>query len=467
MTRTNTHITGRKAVRSRRHSARCAVLFAALLVAVPAAASGETAPATLTVDEAVGAALRNSLSVKESAITESAKKRESDLAFNRFYPTVSLSGTAMELNSVNPSLVAVAPGGTNIYFTPDKTNLALGLTVQEVFTPAFMVLMNQAVIYYQDQTINRQQAERNLTAAVKKMYYQLVIQKETIDITRSRLDKAKERQRQADVSFQLGQTSELNYSYATANVEDLIPQLRNMETARAAALAAFQRLIGYDGRPDTELTDTETQDGIRSDRWDGREEDRLDVRRSAMAVKRTKGDVNIQNIQLLPSFILQYKADPTLNNPGTNDPFKKDNWHQSSGGLSATIAWDLSPLIPGSNFQVKRKEIRERAELAEATAVETMRKAVDDADTQKRAIEASQANLANLDRALQASRRAYELTDISYRAGAGKLLDLQDAELACQQAEFKLLSEKLTLMSLVFDWDAKYATDPATQAIKE
>lgn len=460
MTRNNTHTTRCNTWCGAHRTALFAALLAVLLTAIPAAASGETAPATLTVDEAVGAALRNSLSVKESAITESAKKRESDLAFNRFYPTVSLSGTLMELNSVNPSLVAVA-GGTNIYYTPDKTNLALGVTVQEVFTPAFMVLMNQAVIYYQDQTINRQQAERNLTAAVKKMYYQLVIQKETIDITRSRLDKARERQRQADVSFQLGQTSELNYSYATANVEDLIPQLRNMETARAAALAAFQRLIGYDGRPDTELTDTETQDGIRGDRWDGREEDRLDVRRSAMAVKRTKGDVNIQNIQLLPSFILQYKADPTLNNPGTNDPFKKDNWHQSSGGLSATIAWDLSPLIPGSNFQVKRKEIRERAELAEASAVDTMRKAIDDADTQKRAIEASQANLANLERALQASRRAYELTDISYRAGAGKLLDLQDAELATQQAEFKLLSEKLTLMSLVFDWDAKYATTPA------
>ena len=55
----------------------------------------EPAPASLTVDEAVAAALRNNLTIKTAATGEKAKKAASDLSFNKFYPSVSVSGSVV------------------------------------------------------------------------------------------------------------------------------------------------------------------------------------------------------------------------------------------------------------------------------------------------------------------------------------------------------------------------------------
>jgi len=123
-------------------------LAALVLAALPLGLFGQAAPDSITVEEAVGAALTNNLAVKSVAVESRIKKRASDFSFNHFLPSVSMSGTALQLNSISPVLVATAPLPTGTYFTPSKTNLALGLTVQEVFNATFFGLMDQAAIDY-------------------------------------------------------------------------------------------------------------------------------------------------------------------------------------------------------------------------------------------------------------------------------------------------------------------------------
>ena len=171
---------------------RLRFLAAVFAVTISASVVGaETAPAVLTVDDAVAAALANNVAVKAAVFNERAKKLESDYSFNKLFPSVSVSATALRLNETNPSLVAVS-GGNGVYYTPDRNNLALGLTVQEVFNPAVLILMNQTVLDARDGSIGREQAVRNMTAAVKKMFYQLYVQDRTIELTRSRLAKAQD-----------------------------------------------------------------------------------------------------------------------------------------------------------------------------------------------------------------------------------------------------------------------------------
>ncbi|HPS44365.1 MAG TPA: TolC family protein, partial [Treponemataceae bacterium] len=164
---------------------------------------------------------------------------------------------------------------------------------------------------------------------------------------------------------------------------------------------------------------------------------------------------------LMPNLILQYKADPVLNNPAENALTDSGNWRQSSGALSLTIAWDLTSFIPMSDYQVKRLQLKDNLSLARLSAQDTMRKAADETENKRRAIEASRANVENFTRSLESAKRAYELNEITYRAGSGRLLDLQDAELYSQQAEVTLLSEKLKLIALALDWDAEFSSDAA------
>lgn len=440
--------------------ARKAVLIAVAAILLGGVAKAEDAPATLSVDEAVQAALRNNVSIKATSFAERAKRLEKDFSFNKLFPSVSVSATALRLNEVNPSLVAVS-GGNGIYYTPDKANLSLGLTLQEVFNPAILVLMNQTVLDWHDSTIAREQAERKMEAAVKKAYYQIVVQDQVIALTRSRLEKTRERLRQAEVSYQVGQTSELNYSYARANAENVEPQLRDMETARSAAITQFQEILGFDARPDMALTGSLDVESVAADKWAGREMESLDVKKAQMLVKRTENGLRAQNALLMPNLILQYKADPTLNDPMGNSFTDSGNWRQSSGALSFTIAWDLTLFIPMSDYQVKRLELKDNLSLARLSAQDTMRKAADETENKRRAIEASKANVENFARSLESAKRAYELNEITYRAGSGRLLDLQDAELYSQQAEVTLLSEKLKLIALEFDWDAEFGADAA------
>jgi outer membrane protein TolC len=77
--------------------------------------------------------------------------------------------------------------------------------------------------------------------------------------------------------------------------------------------------------------------------------------------------------------------------------------------------------------------------LARENAQTTAQNAGHDEETQFRAIRDSLAKIENRRNVVQASQRAYELTDASYKSGAGRYLD-----------------ERLNLMSLLYDLEAKY-----------
>jgi len=430
------------------------LIGAALAYAGPLPAAAEPAPTTLTVGQAVDAALRNNLAVKSAAAESRIKKRASDFSFNKFYPSVSATATALELNRVSPILVGV-PGGWGVYL-PDKANLALGFTIQEVFSPSFLRLMNQAALDYQGSVISKAKAEKRMTAAVKKFYYQLLVQKEAIALTLSRLDNAKERLRQAQVSYEIGQGNELNYRYAKASVEGLVPDLRAMESSRLTALTQFQEILGFEKRDDMELSGSLDDEKAPSGDEIKVEGARFDVSESLLSVKRLESALKLQDSSLLPNLILRYTADPTLNDPSKNSPWDRGNWAQSLGALSLTLSWSPSELIPGSDYWIKRSELEERLALARANADTTATNAGHDEENQRRLIRDSLDKLENLKDMVSDTKRSYELTDASYKAGGGRLLDLQDAELSWRGAQLQLLNERINLISLVYDLEAKY-----------
>lgn len=432
---------------------RLAALAGAILI--PAALFAQAAPARLTVSEAVAAAQRNNLGVRSAAIESRIKKRASDFSFNKFLPSVSVSGTFLELNRVSPSLVGVA-AGNGIYFTPDKANIALGLTVQEVFSPVFLALMDQAALDYQRSLISKAQAERSIEAAVKKFFYQILVQDEAIELTRARLDSAKERYRQAEISYKLGQASELNYSYARMNVESLIPDLRSMETARAAALTMFQELLGFEPNPDMKLEGKLDADTIAVGELKADEGTRFDVRLARQGVKQLETTLKAQSLAFMPNLILGFKMDPAINGPDSSNIWDSKNWNQSSGALSLTLSWSLDPLLPGSSIRVAKGEVEDRLALAREASVQTLRAARDDAVNQARAIKDSMERIGNLTNVAEASKRAFELTSAAYQLGAGRYLDMQDAEVALQGTQIQLLNERLKLASLIYDFEAKY-----------
>jgi outer membrane protein TolC len=445
-------------------SAALRFLAAFFLAALPLGLFGQAAPDSITVEEAVSAALAGNLAVKSMAVESRIKKRASDLSFNHFLPSVSISGTAAQLNQVTPVLVATAPLPTGTYYAPSRTNLVLGLTIQEVFNATFFGLMDQAAIDYQRSLITKAQAERSVAASVRKIFYQLIVQDQAIELTRSRLESAKERLRQAEVLYRLGQGTELNYSYARMGVENLIPDLRSMESARAAGLSQFQEVLGFDPNPAMKLDGNLDVATVPVEGLSISADDRFDVRQSRQTEKQLESALKIQRYALLPSLILQYSADPMLNGPGETNPltggttsiFDSANWNQQTGALSITLSWSLDALLPASTLRVAKAEVQDRLAFARESTVQALRASRDDAANQLRAIRDSVEKIGNLTNAVDASKRVYDLTNAAYQLGTGRILDLQDAEVAWQGTRIQLLYERLNLASLVFDLEAKY-----------
>jgi len=415
----------------------------------------EPAPDAITIDQAIEACLKNNLSIKSVNTEAKIKKRDSDFSFNKFYPSASVSATGLRLNEATPTLVGVY-NGSNYYYTPDKNNLALGVTIQEVFSPVNFGLIAQSITDYKDSLITRKKTEKALKANVKKLFYQLIVQSESIEVTKSRLQNANERLRQAQVSYDLGQGNELNYTYAKSNVESIIPTLQAMETQRLQALIQFEEILGYEKKEDLVLKGTLPNDGNSPEIILDNKGSRIDVLESQISIEQLEKALKIQDLTLLPNLVFQYKADPTYNNPKSDGMFDSENWHQSSGGLSLTLSWKLDSLLPGSDYWIKRIDLKDRLALAKESATTTAKSAVNDEEIQKRQVKDSLDKIENLKNVVVLSKRAYDLNDAAYKAGGGRFLDLQDAELSSQSAQIQLLSERLNLMTLLCDLEAKY-----------
>lgn len=429
---------------------------ASLAIFAAAILPAETAPAALSVDDAVAAALRNNLAVKSAITQNRIAKSESDFSFNKFFPTVSAQATALKMNKVSPVFVGVTSASEGIYVTPEKENASLNLTVQEVFSPAFFALMQSATLDYKQSSVGKARAEREIAAATKKYYYQLIVQTEAIALTNARLDNANEQLRQAKVAYDLGQGTELNYRYAKASVDSLIPELRAMETERRIALTRFQELIGFEKRADMALKGSLDDEKIDGDSGRAAEGTRLDVAEANLSIRQLKAALAAQDLNLFPNLVFQYTADPSINGPKADTIGDRDNWSQSTGAASVTLAWTLSSFLPGSDYWVKRGAIRDRLSLAKESAETAARNAIHDEENQRELIRDSLAKIANLTDAVEDTKRTWELTDASYRAGAGRYLDAQSAELAWRGAEMQLLGERLNLISLKCDFGAKY-----------
>jgi outer membrane protein TolC len=447
-----------------------AVAAAAFIAAAPLGLAAAPAPDSITVGKAVESALASNLAVRSAAIESRIRKRASDWSLNKFLPSLSVSGTYAKLNTKDPQTLIGVPNPMMpgmlmpYYYEYSRENLSLGLTIQEVFSATYFGLMDQAAIEYQKSAISKAQAERTIAAAVKKIFYQLIVQDQAIELTRARLDTAKERQRQAKVLYDLGQGTELNYNYATMNVENLTPDLRAMESGRAAALTAFQEVLGYDANPGMKLEGSIDDAAVSIEDLAVSEGDRFDVRLARQTEKQIESGLKIQRYALLPNLVVQYRADPTLNGPFEEnsltgdkpDIWDKDNWKQSSGAFSITLAWDLSPLLPFSSIRQGKAELQDRLELAREATAQTIRAGRDDASNQLRAIKDSADKIGNLSRVEASAKRAYELTNAAYQLGTGRILDLQDAEVAWQGARIQLLNERLKIATLAFDFESKY-----------
>jgi len=450
-----------------------------------------SAASALTVDEAVKQARAHNLGLAVEDLKVAQKADEKTFSFNRLYPTVSTSATVLRLNNLNMSQYAglwdgifgtlhavdsSIPAVSSSTFTSrlgedNQWNASLGVNVQFLWSPAVFRGIAQTMVDYENAALGRAAAEAKLDRDVRKAFAQLLALHQATQLFESQLKVAEDRYKLAKLNADAGLGSEIAALQAQVAYENRKPSLAEQKLNEANALNAFRMLLNLpDGAPlelegSLDVPEADRQAVLALDveaLVKTRSEVRYDVQTARGTAKSLDNLAALQSDTLLPSMILGWSADPTVNAPFHNDNWKDAaNWKQSSGNFMVGLGWKLDGLLPGSTTGLQIAGFQRQAQQARLGADQAARAGAVEIRSLVGKAQKSAGSLESLTLALALAQRSSKLNESGYQTGNQSFNDVQDADLQLQAARLQLLNEQLAFGSALADLDYALAQSRA------
>lgn len=426
----------------------------------------KTETVTLTIEQAVEYALKNSRTLKSNDIDLEMKKRASNVSWNVFLPNISLNGTMKRSNEINPSYAQY--GITDYPDEESRWDIIGGASIGWNFTPAYIAKIQITKANYEAGKISWEKSQNETLINIKKIYYGLLLQQESLKIQKTTLENARQRMIQAEANFKSGLVPEISLLQTQVNYENTKPSVDSAEQTLNQQFDTFAFLIGLPVGTKIELTSS-----IEPQYVDVTTEDLLnkyadnDLQIQSMKKNMETAKLGITALDLstwIPTFALNYGWTPMYTDGSSmglttknakafgfaGDLGKNDKWYDS-GSLTLTLAWNLTNMLPWSSNRQQVKDYRQQLAQLEL-AVESLkenqkvqvRKAVDTLNQAKQQIE-------NMNRSVQLAQKAYDMQLRSYRSGTTELLDLRDSENSLNQAKLGQLNQKYQYISALMD----------------
>jgi len=436
--------------------------------AVTFAQNAESEVIRLSIDEAVEYALKNNRTLKSNDIDLEMKTRASKYSWNVFLPTVQASGTMSRTSEYSPStadIIASALSGGKVSVPSDfdkeedRWSTIGSISASWNFTPAYIAKIKVAKAQYEAGKVSWEQSQNETLMNIKKIYYGLLLQQESLKIQKTTLENARQRMNQAATNFKNGSIPEIQYLQTQVNYENTKPDVDSAEQTLNQQMDLFAFMLGLPVGTKIELTSEISPTYV-------------DVNADELLAKYSDNDLQIQSLRKnmdaaklgisaaglatwVPTLALSYSWQPVyIGSEGAFHFYKDlgsdDKWYDS-GSFSATLVWNLTNMLPWSANQQQIKDYKQQLAQLELT-VETLKenqkvevkKAVDTLNQAREQIEA-------MGRNVTLAQRAYDMTARSYRNGTTELLDLRDAETSLNQAKLGQINQKFQYISALMD----------------
>lgn len=426
---------------------------------------------SFTVDEAVAYARKNSKTLKSSDIDLEIKKRTAKYSWNVFMPTVQTSATLARQNSVDAQLEAqnASIESMNSLFSARGAPVPASPTVKETESMHWAAMgnvgvsLNLSLAYfeqiqaaksdYESGLISYQQSIKETETNVKKLFYGLLLQQENIKVKELSLENARRRNTQSRANWDNGLVPELAYLQAYVAYENQKPEVAEAKRLLNQQLDTFAFLLGLPvgtrlklvGSVEPEYIDADSEQLLASYGNGTLQMQSLDSTKQNL-----QHNLKALNLSLAPALAFSWNWQPTLTNAFDTEWGDSDNW-SDSGSFSATLAWNITNLLPSSSTRVQAANLKDnirKIELSMQTAKENqkmeVRKTVDTLNTAREQIDA-------MSRSINLAERSYTMLEQSYEAGNTELLELRDAESQLNQTKLGLLSQKYNYICAVLD----------------
>lgn len=437
----------------------------------------------LTVEQAVAHALENNKKLKSAAIDLEIKKRASAYSWNSLIPTLGLSATGARTteNSTYESiksgviqgarlgaLEAGAPLSPSAY---DSVLSGAGYDDEEKLHWAFMANLaagwnfNLAMVesirmaksQYEAGLITWEKTSKETEMQIRKMFYGLLLQQESLQIERDKLDNAQARYRQASANYRSGLVPQLQMLNAQVTYENQRPKVLTAEQELKQQFDLFAFLLGLpygreielDGKVDAVFVQVDADELLR--KYLDENLDVQNLRKSIEIAKHGLGALKFQTFT--PSVALAYNYQPVFYAAGEWNSFADAT---DNGTLSLTLAFsDLLQMLPFSaNFQ-KIKDTEANIEKAEIGLDQTIQNTEIEIHKAVDTLQKCQSNIESMERTVQLAQTAYSSTLRAYNSGTQELLEVRDAEDSLNQARLGLTNEKFNYISALLDLENK------------
>ena len=418
----------------------------------------------LTVDQAVDYANQNSKTLKSSAIDLEMKRRANGVKWNQLLPAVNVTGTVSRSNkkvdttaammeALNPLFTVLnipAPAPAEIT-EADHWMVVGNVGISWNFSFALIDGMRLIKKQYEAGQITWDQTVRQNELQIRKLFYGLLLQQESLNLQKKSLENARLRAEQARVNYRNGLIPELTLLQAQVAYENQRPTIMKNEQALNQQLDLFGFMLGVptgtkialEGEINPSFVDLNPDELISL--YAQNHPDILALQKNLEILNL---NLSVQNMQAYaPALQLSWGFQPVVSKISSN-------WvdtYMDNGAFSATLAWNLTNLLPFSTNRQSARDTKDnirKLELSLETLIEKteldIRTKVDALAQSQAAIEASAGNI-------QLAQRSYDMTLVAYRNGTVELLDVRDAENQLNQAKLGLVNEKFNYLSGLLD----------------
>lgn len=458
--------------------------FAAALMAVSCfafAQAEETAKTeakqekmVLTVEEAVKYALENNKTLKSSAIDLEMKKRANDDSWNIFLPKASLSLTANRTTDIDSTLQSIngsaqMMGLMKKYHSEvpvpaikaDEEKLHwstvgnLGLSWS--FNAAMIANIKIAKTQYEAGKISYEKSCSEMEVNIRKLFYGLLLQQESLKINKDSLANAKARYDQAAINYRNGLVPELQLLNTQVTYENQKPAVLKAETSLEQSLDTFAFLLGLPYGTEIELKGNIETKFIKVDADELVKkycETSNEIRSMKKNIELAKFGLKAKSLSVYtPSIAINYSYQPVFAAMGETYSLSDAS---DKGSLSLTLAYsDLFSFLPWSSASQEIKNIKQQivqAELGYEMMVQNaeveIHKLVDN-------LEIAKVNLQAMQSTAELAQKAYNSTLRGFNNGTQEWLSVRESDASLKQARLGLMNERFNYISAVLDLEQK------------
>lgn len=433
-------------------------LFAIFTLQVFAQENLQANKMVLTVEEAVNYAKENSRSLKSANIDLQIKKRAKNFSWNVLVPSVQATGTMSRSNEVTNTMDAIM-SAINPYYQPaeiepsDHWKAVGGLTASLNLSVALIDGIRASFANYEAGLITWEQTYKETELNIRKMFYALLLQQESLNLQKTTLANAKNRFEQAKINFRNGLIPELSLLQTEVTYENQKPAIVKQEQALKEQLDTFAFLLGIPQGTEISLSGEITPDFVElnpQELYEKYMENNLEIALFKKNLEMMKINYSAQNLQIYtPAVSLSYGWQPVLSDITANWG-DKDNWFDN-GSFSVTLAWNLTNMLPFSSASLKVQDLKNNIEQMNLNLINLEENAKMKINNLVNVLNQSRAAIESSNRNISLAQKSYDMTSIAYRNGTTELLDVREAETQLNQAKLALASEKFNYLSGLLD----------------